>query len=329
MTRLFREGRTETVRSCTMETCAFVRSMIRDETVRLNSLIQSIHHTLELFVTLPLVSSHPIRQKNVSGCWKRQQKSTKICTAWQWRDKASTVISSVCMWSPNTWEKTLPFSRRYEGVQVPRCLLLTVDANHNYVKSIRDAFQVLSEPWRLSTSQTPLQQVELFDLVKHPEYVSSGGGFGPVGNLSVWVTVSDVCVCEGEWIFEFFSSAKVADDGYGVSYIIVGENLINFHISSKRSSPETVSSPVRSRPIFFLVLVIPLTCFSLISGLPPFWHPHQTCYGGHVKPLWAGQESQVIVLSRAWQNTEFVLKYMFFCWGCTESNDGLGVYFLS
>uniref|UniRef100_A0A673BHK2 carnitine O-palmitoyltransferase n=1 Tax=Sphaeramia orbicularis TaxID=375764 RepID=A0A673BHK2_9TELE len=72
--------------------------------------------------------------------------------------------------------------------------------------------EVLSEPWRLSTSQTPLQQVELFDLVKHPEYVSSGGGFGPV-----------------------------ADDGYGVSYIIVGENLINFHISSKHSSPETDS----------------------------------------------------------------------------------------
>lgn len=37
---------------------------------------------------------------------------------------------------------------------------------------------------------------------------------------------------------------QVADDGYGVSYIIVGENLINFHISSKRSSPETVSLPV-------------------------------------------------------------------------------------
>ncbi|KAG7268667.1 hypothetical protein CRUP_018378 [Coryphaenoides rupestris] len=69
---------------------------------------------------------------------------------------------------------------------------------------------VLSEPWRLSTSQTPVQQVDLFDLVKYPDYVSSGGGFGPV-----------------------------ADDGYGVSYIIVGENLINFHISSKHSSPET------------------------------------------------------------------------------------------
>uniref|UniRef100_A0A8C9WX48 carnitine O-palmitoyltransferase n=1 Tax=Sander lucioperca TaxID=283035 RepID=A0A8C9WX48_SANLU len=72
--------------------------------------------------------------------------------------------------------------------------------------------EVLSEPWRLSTSQTPMQQVELFDLVRHPEFVSSGGGFGPV-----------------------------ADDGYGVSYIIVGENLINFHISSKHSSPETDS----------------------------------------------------------------------------------------
>lgn len=42
--------------------------------------------------------------------------------------------------------------------------------------------QVLSEPWRLSTSQTPQQQVELFDLENNPEYVSSGGGFGPVSN---------------------------------------------------------------------------------------------------------------------------------------------------
>lgn len=32
----------------------------------------------------------------------------------------------------------------------------------------------------------------------------------------------------------------MADDGYGVSYIIVGENLITFHISSKFSCPHTV-----------------------------------------------------------------------------------------
>uniref|UniRef100_A0A8C1WI65 Carnitine O-palmitoyltransferase 1, muscle isoform n=1 Tax=Cyprinus carpio TaxID=7962 RepID=A0A8C1WI65_CYPCA len=71
--------------------------------------------------------------------------------------------------------------------------------------------QVLSEPWRLSTSQTPQQQLNLIDIQKFPKYVGAGGGFGPV-----------------------------ADDGYGVSYIIVGENLITFHISSKFSSPETV-----------------------------------------------------------------------------------------
>jgi carnitine O-palmitoyltransferase 1 len=34
MTRLFREGRTETVRSCTSESCDFVRAMLDpDETV--------------------------------------------------------------------------------------------------------------------------------------------------------------------------------------------------------------------------------------------------------------------------------------------------------
>lgn len=34
---------------------------------------------------------------------------------------------------------------------------------------------------------------------------------------------------------------QVADDGYGVSYIIVGEDMINFHVSSKYSCNQTVS----------------------------------------------------------------------------------------
>uniref|UniRef100_A0A667XXD4 carnitine O-palmitoyltransferase n=1 Tax=Myripristis murdjan TaxID=586833 RepID=A0A667XXD4_9TELE len=72
--------------------------------------------------------------------------------------------------------------------------------------------EVLSEPWRLSTSQTPIQQMELFDLKNHPDFISLGGGFGPV-----------------------------ADDGYGVSYIIVGEDMINFHVSSKYSCSDTDS----------------------------------------------------------------------------------------
>ena len=69
----------------------------------------------------------------------------------------------------------------------------------------------MSEPWRLSTSQTPHGQTSKLDLSKNPDCVSAGGGFGPV-----------------------------ADDGYGVSYIIAGEDLIFFHISSKKSSGDTV-----------------------------------------------------------------------------------------
>uniref|UniRef100_A0A3Q4BRH3 carnitine O-palmitoyltransferase n=1 Tax=Mola mola TaxID=94237 RepID=A0A3Q4BRH3_MOLML len=144
MTRLFREGRTETVRSCTTETCAFVRSMIRDETAA-----------------------------------EKHQNMYRLAMTGQGIDRHLFCLYVVS---------------KYLGEDSP------------FLK------EVLSEPWRLSTSQTPLQQIELFDLVKYPEYVSSGGGFGPV-----------------------------ADDGYGVSYIIVGENLINFHISSKHSSPETDS----------------------------------------------------------------------------------------
>ena len=70
--------------------------------------------------------------------------------------------------------------------------------------------RVLSEPWRLSTSQTPVRG-DYLDPRAHPDIISAGGGFGPV-----------------------------ADDGYGVSYIIVGEDTIFFHVSAKKSSPLTV-----------------------------------------------------------------------------------------
>uniref|UniRef100_A0A8C1J5C2 carnitine O-palmitoyltransferase n=1 Tax=Cyprinus carpio TaxID=7962 RepID=A0A8C1J5C2_CYPCA len=132
MTRLFREGRTETVRSCTSESCTFVRALEGGEKFFL--------HCNSEFMTIYVIL---------------------LCN-----------IIFVCV-----------------------CFL-----------------QVLSETWRLSTSQTPLQQVELFDFVNHPDYTTCGGGFGPV-----------------------------ADDGYGVSYIIIGENMINLHISCKHSCPQTDS----------------------------------------------------------------------------------------
>ncbi|XP_034445095.1 carnitine O-palmitoyltransferase 1, liver isoform isoform X1 [Hippoglossus hippoglossus] len=154
MTRLFREGRTETVRSCTLETCAFAQAMIRDET-------------------------REERLKLLKLAAEKHQNLYRLAMTGQGIDRHIFCLYVVS---------------KYLG------------EDSAFLKG------VLSEPWRLSTSQTPLQQVDLFDLVRYPEYVSSGGGFGPV-----------------------------ADDGYGVSYIIVGENLINFHISSKRSSHETDS----------------------------------------------------------------------------------------
>ncbi|XP_001363149.2 carnitine O-palmitoyltransferase 1, liver isoform [Monodelphis domestica] len=155
MTRLFREGRTETVRSCTMESCNFVLAMVNPT--------ESVENKLKLLRIAAEKHQHMYRLAMTGAGIDRHL---------------------FCLYVVS----------KYLAVDSP------------FLK------EVLSDPWRLSTSQTPQQQVELFNLERNPEYVSSGGGFGPV-----------------------------ADDGYGVSYIIVGENLINFHVSSKFSSPETDS----------------------------------------------------------------------------------------
>ncbi|XP_051884942.1 carnitine O-palmitoyltransferase 1, liver isoform-like isoform X2 [Pristis pectinata] len=155
MTRLFREGRTETVRSCTSQSTRFVLAMVDPS--------QTSEEKLRLFKLAAEKHQSMYRQAMTGGGIDRHL---------------------FCLYVVS----------KYLGVDSP------------FLK------EVLSEPWKLSTSQTPHQQVDLFDLNRYPEYVSSGGGFGPV-----------------------------ADDGYGVSYIMVGENLINMHISSKFSSPETDS----------------------------------------------------------------------------------------
>lgn len=76
--------------------------------------------------------------------------------------------------------------------------------------------KVMPPTYLLSTSQTPLNQCEEEAKSLTPEQrlslVSAGGGFGPV-----------------------------ADKGYGVSYIIAGEDQVSFHISSKVSADNTVS----------------------------------------------------------------------------------------
>uniref|UniRef100_A0A674NCY4 Carnitine O-palmitoyltransferase 1, muscle isoform n=1 Tax=Takifugu rubripes TaxID=31033 RepID=A0A674NCY4_TAKRU len=164
MTRMFRDGRTETVRSCTSEAVAFVKAM-------------------EMSPCLTALDS------------ERSDNAQRLALFRKAADKHQNM-----------------YRLAMTGSGIDRHLLcLYIISKYLNVDS-PFLKKVLSEPWRLSTSQTPQQQLNLVDIKKFPKYVGAGGGFGPV-----------------------------ADDGYGVSYIIVGENLITFHISSKFSCPHTDS----------------------------------------------------------------------------------------
>ncbi|KFD58677.1 hypothetical protein M513_00370 [Trichuris suis] len=159
MTRLYREGRTETVRPVTKESCAFVRAM--DD---------------------PNVQNSERRFLLQKACERHQR----------------GYLDAMCSKGVDRHLFCLYVISRYLELDSP------------FLK------EVLSEPWRLSTSQTPQQQTTLVDTNKYPEFVSAGGGFGPV-----------------------------ADDGYGVSYIIAGDHVISYHISAKVSCPTTSASRFR------------------------------------------------------------------------------------
>lgn len=156
MTRLFREGRTETVRPCTIESAAWVLAMVGNTA--------TVEEKVRLLQT---------------ACKMHQE-------AYQ---------DAMC------------------GKGIDRHLFCLYVVSKYLEVDSPFLNEVLSEPWRLSTSQTPHGQTPKMDLKKFPKCISAGGGFGPV-----------------------------ADDGYGVSYIVAGEDLLFFHITSKRSSPETDSS---------------------------------------------------------------------------------------
>ncbi|XP_076050360.1 carnitine O-palmitoyltransferase whd [Oratosquilla oratoria] len=155
MTRLYREGRTETVRPCTIESAAWVKAM---------------------------------------------------------EDKNTSAEECIALMRKAGIQHQRGYQDAMCGKGIDRHLFcLYVISKYLEVDS-PFLCEVLSEPWRLSTSQTPHGQTTKMDLAKNPECISAGGGFGPV-----------------------------ADDGYGVSYIIAGEDTLFFHISSKISSPETNS----------------------------------------------------------------------------------------
>lgn len=155
MTRLYREGRTETVRSCTMESCSWVRAMETKSTS----------------------NAEKVRLLKVA------------CTRHQ-----AGYIEAMC------------------GAGVDRHLFCLYVVS-KYLKVDSPFLQeAVSEPWRLSTSQSPLGQIGKIDFKKTPGLLNPGAGFGPV-----------------------------TYDGYSVSYIVSGEDMISFHVSSKRACPTTDS----------------------------------------------------------------------------------------
>ncbi|CAF0890566.1 unnamed protein product [Didymodactylos carnosus] len=196
MTRLFREGRTETVRSCSIESTQWVKSMD-------DSSISNVERIKLLRL----------------ACDYHQQ---------QYRDAMSGKGIDRHLFC-------LYVVSKYLGVDSP------------FLQ------QVLSEPWKLSTSQTPTSYDD--ERLKHliasnrdvitkykvdtNEITAAGGGFGPTPHNY-----------EEDYSGRYDERSKtnsgggfgpVADDGYGVSYIIAGEDLIFFHISSKKSSSATDS----------------------------------------------------------------------------------------
>lgn len=153
MTRLYREGRTETVRSCTVESAAWVNAM-EDKN-----------------------SNSKERVRLLNEACKRHQE---------------LYLDAMCGRGIDRHLFCLYIVSKYLKVDSP---------------FLND---IISEPWRLTSSQTPLGQTPKTDLRKNPDFLSAHGGFG----LSTL-------------------------EGYGISYIIAGEDLIFFHVSSNKSCETT------------------------------------------------------------------------------------------
>ena len=103
------------------------------------------------------------------------------------------------------------------------CHILTSHFPHTLISRLLSPPPTSLSPCHILTShlspslQTPTQQTGRIDYNAEPWRVSCGGGFGPV-----------------------------ARDGYGVSYIFPGDNILYFHITSFKSSPVTVSKATTS-----------------------------------------------------------------------------------
>ncbi len=162
-----------------------------------------------LFSMCAMLSSHAFsirQQMRADVCSAQHQKSTSIYTAWLWLEPASTDTCFASTWCQNTsgwsllsWKRFFfSFPCHFIYIRLPISVWVLISLllesiqqllQRTNTNSLLCVFQVLSEQWQLSTSQTPVQLIEMFDTVNYPEFSSCGGGFGPVsaacGSLAI------------------------------------------------------------------------------------------------------------------------------------------------
>lgn len=190
MTRLFREGRTETVRSCSNESSAFVRALETKEVHRVQRFALEVEfkkqncHPKKLSDSLSIIVIVFLFRQAVDQCRhlfrlasERHQNLYRMAMTGAGIDRHLFCLYVVSKYlgvdSPFLKEVSFCFPQMF-------ALSFRLLAGATGCVTSSSLLQVLSEPWRLSTSQTPVQQMELFDLKNHPDFISLGGGFGPV-----------------------------------------------------------------------------------------------------------------------------------------------------
>jgi carnitine O-palmitoyltransferase 1 len=186
MTRLYRDGRTETVRPVTDESKAFVLGMV----------------------------------------------DPKLSDA-----EKLKLLQSACAVHQDSYRNAM------SGKGIDRHLFTLYCVSVGFSTESPFLNNALSRPWRLSTSQQPQQQTDNWRLVEKAlegtkfsidDARCPGGGFGPV-----------------------------AEDGYGVSYMVAGEDMLGFHISSKKSCPSTSSDKFAG------------DIEQALADLKTLWHPKE------------------------------------------------------
>jgi hypothetical protein len=216
MTRLFLQGRTETVRPCTAQSCEFVMLMCEnDAAAAVGSGSGSgpgpgPGSAASAAAAAAAAGSGSSASGSIGGF-------SSPTAAWEAaRAKSAAVAATAVVAGPR--EKLAALRRAcqvhvdsyvaaMEGRGIDRhlfalfCVAVGTSTESPFLKD------AVSLPWKLSTSQVPPQQTALWRIgdKKYAKAVSAGGGFAPV-----------------------------ADDGYGVSYLINGENEVVFHVSAMR-----------------------------------------------------------------------------------------------